>query len=628
MNMNMKNMHMDYESENEYCEDWETMSFDFGLDNHERDEDFDDVIDVESVRKYVQEERVYRTPIRSLVNVIAKYNSTPTKSENKIQNENEETEERENAEIEAVKSILGSSSWGKTQEVVTSDSDSEDEISVAPKIVKLDLEFPSLNQAATMKVQKQNTDISDGWKEVGKKDDRVKAKQILADKKQINKVLTKTKLCDSVQTGKTCRHGKNCRFAHSVDELVVSPCVFGADCKFVTCNNGIYGNSGNKKCAHQHPEEKLEDYYVRTGLKQRAPPTEEEMQQAFEEFLEEEKKPVKKPVVKKQKFVEFKKFENVQNKPKKAALKEKSRKLVSDSLEVQKIKEKNEISNKLRVLNVDIQRKSETIDRFKRMNNITEFYKKQIKKLESDIAASKQEVATLEDRLKNVDSMKKVEVVQPVIEKSEPVVVKEVKKPIVKEPVCIVLVAPVKKIEASPVVKKITPVPAPIVVKPAPAPVVKQVVEVKSEDSEWTEVKIERNNGFDILKDKTKMETFLTKTRMCSFGKDCRRGKNCRFAHSKEELNVSTCAFGNCCKFVNRTSRGFENVSKTKICMHKHPDEHINNFYFRVGIDKVPVRTVVQKPLQIQAKPFPAPVPKPLSKPVLNVNAKSWVSIV
>ena len=87
------NMNIDYESENEYCEDWETMSFDFGLDNHERDEDFDDVIDVESVRKYVQEEHIYRTPTRSLVNAIAKYNNTPTKCENKIQEKIEDKEE-------------------------------------------------------------------------------------------------------------------------------------------------------------------------------------------------------------------------------------------------------------------------------------------------------------------------------------------------------------------------------------------------------------------------------------------------------------------------------------------------------------------------------------------------------
>jgi len=590
---------MNYESKNEYCEDWETAEFDFGLANQEIDEDFNDVINVESVRKYVQEEPIHRTPNRSTINILSKYNNTPTKIENKIQDETAQIEEQK--EIAAVKSILGSSSWGKTQEV-------------RGTLVELNLEFPSLKQASTMKIQMKDTDISEGWKEVCKKDDRG------IDKKQINKVLSKTKLCESVQTGKTCRHGKYCRFAHSLEELLVCPCDFGANCKFVTCNNGVYGNNGDKKCNRLHPDEELGDYYIRTGLKKRGPPTEEEKQQACDEFflqLEKDKLPKETTkTFKKQKFVEFKKFENVQNKPKKDVLKEKPRKLVSEPLEVQKIKETNEISNKLRALNLYIQRKSETIDRFKKMSNTPAFYRKQIKKLELEIASAKEEVATMEERLKNVDSMKKIEVVHPIVEetKSEPVVVKEVKKSIVKEQVSVVLVVPVKKVESTP---------TPIILKHVLIPIVaKQVKDNKFEELE--EVKSERNNGFDILKDKTKMDTFLTKTRMCTFGKDCRRGKNCRFAHSKEELNVSTCAFGNCCKFVNRTSRGFENVSKTKICMHKHPDEHINNFYFRVGIDKVPVRTVVQKPLQIQAKPFPAPV----SKPVMNANAKSWVSIV
>jgi hypothetical protein len=251
------------------------MSFDFGLDD-EKDR-FEEVIDVESVRQYVSSKPIScraPTPI-SLI----RYTEKTPQEDLKSKIEEEEKKQQEIAEIEAVQSHL---TWGKKVENAEdsdsdSDSDSDNEIPVAPKVTKIDLDFPTLGQAATMKVQKQNTDVSDGWLEVGKKDDRNKAKTILADKKEINKLLSKTKLCDSIKTGKTCRHGKNCRFAHSVEELVISPCVFGADCKFVVYNQGVYSNNRDKNCTHQHPEEKLEDYYVRTGLKKRAPPTEEEI---------------------------------------------------------------------------------------------------------------------------------------------------------------------------------------------------------------------------------------------------------------------------------------------------------------------------------------------------------------
>ena len=102
----------------------------------------------------------------------------------------------------------------------------------------------------------------------------------------------------------------------------------------------------------------------------------------------------------------------------------------------------------------------------------------------------------------------------------------------------------------------------------------------------------ERTKGFDILKDKKKIETTLEKTKLCTYGDNCKRGQKCRFAHSKEELIVSNCVFGKSCRFVKQEQNGFSNISKTKICLHKHPEESMNNFYERVGIDKNPVKII------------------------------------
>jgi len=590
--MSHENMIIDYEEQEYYEHEWETMSFDFGLD----EDRINDVIDVEYIREYVNTKPIVnRAPIPIS---LSKY---PEKIllEN-LQTKPEEEKEQKQEEIVENETVQPRLIWGKKIKIdEDSDSDSDSEISRVPTVTKSDLDFPTINQASIMKVQKKNTDFSNGWIEVGKTKEQI----ALSDNKEIKNILKKTKLCESVKTGKQCRHGRNCRYAHSVEELVVCTCVFGTDCKFVVCINGNYRNNGNKNCSHLHTNEKLEDYYVRTGLKKRGPPTEEEMQQACDYFfLQLEKDKLPKEKYKHFPTFQFRKFENVQNKPKKVAIKEQQRKLVTESLETQKIKHKNDISIKLRQAKLEISRKSETIDRFKRMTNTPEFYKKQIKKLESEIATLTNDVTDLEERLKNVDSMKKVEIVQPIIEekKSEPIVVKEVKKPVVKKEVSVVLVFPQKPVENKSV--KIKPVEI-------------KAVEIKPvEDEGWVEVKNVRDRGFDILKDKTIMETVLTCTRMCTFGKDCKRGKNCRFAHNKEQLNVRVCAFGNCCKFVIRNSRGFENVNNDRICMNKHPEEHINNFYFRVGIDKVPVRS------QPQVKPQPILVS---TKPVLNINAKS-----
>jgi hypothetical protein len=88
--------------------------------------------------------------------------------------------------------------------------------------------------------------------------------------------LAKTRMCISVEKGVKCPHGDNCRFAHSLSELKLAPCMYGCDCRFVQSKgDGVFGNKppgaepmrGQKVCKFIHTDETKESYYERTGLK-------------------------------------------------------------------------------------------------------------------------------------------------------------------------------------------------------------------------------------------------------------------------------------------------------------------------------------------------------------------------
>lgn len=102
----------------------------------------------------------------------------------------------------------------------------------------------------------------------------------------------------------------------------------------------------------------------------------------------------------------------------------------------------------------------------------------------------------------------------------------------------------------------------------------------------------QRSIGFDILKNKIKIDKRLLKTKMCSLGDQCTRGNNCRFAHSEDELNISECVFGDQCRFIFKDNSNIINVSKTKICRHKHPGEDKESFYKRIqtSTNNCPIR--------------------------------------
>jgi hypothetical protein len=100
-------------------------------------------------------------------------------------------------------------------------------------------------------------------------DERCKAFEIIADKNEMEKRFTKTRMCDSIINGQKCRHGTRCRFAHNGQELKIRECTFGKKCKFVKCTRGGYINKMgkfNKVCNCIHPDETDVNYNQRNGL--------------------------------------------------------------------------------------------------------------------------------------------------------------------------------------------------------------------------------------------------------------------------------------------------------------------------------------------------------------------------
>jgi hypothetical protein len=81
--------------------------------------------------------------------------------------------------------------------------------------------------------------------------------------------LLRTQMCKSVKSGKTCRHGVDCRYAHNDDQLMIAVCEFGANTQ---CNrverldyDGSYSNvSGYRMCMYKHPRESKEQFFSRT----------------------------------------------------------------------------------------------------------------------------------------------------------------------------------------------------------------------------------------------------------------------------------------------------------------------------------------------------------------------------
>ena len=97
------------------------------------------------------------------------------------------------------------------------------------------------------------------------KDRRTEAFDNLSNKDNLTKSLFKTSLCRSIFKKEPCPHGESCRFAHSIQELRTSSCLFGGDCRFVKFSTQ-WNNIGNKVCTHIHPDEERKDFLQRIGV--------------------------------------------------------------------------------------------------------------------------------------------------------------------------------------------------------------------------------------------------------------------------------------------------------------------------------------------------------------------------
>jgi len=100
---------------------------------------------------------------------------------------------------------------------------------------------------------------------------RCEAFDELGDKNKLEKVLKFTQMCRSVTQKKKCYH-KNCRFAHSIEQLVRRDCRFGMSCNFVKAiGNGNFVNQKfgrtGKTCACYHPQEHERSFCQRMNIK-------------------------------------------------------------------------------------------------------------------------------------------------------------------------------------------------------------------------------------------------------------------------------------------------------------------------------------------------------------------------
>jgi hypothetical protein len=150
-------------------------------------------------------------------------------------------------------------------------------------------EFPSLSEASTEKPRK-----SSGKKNVIKLVVPLKTYKDELDEKyrDLRPALEnlKTRMCNSVDKDYVCPHGDQCRFAHSLDELVIRDCHFN-NCRFVKLKSGKLVNDGSNICRNKHTHETKDDFIKRTGLAhyKTNPPNHEEIDVGDDLVVEEVK---------------------------------------------------------------------------------------------------------------------------------------------------------------------------------------------------------------------------------------------------------------------------------------------------------------------------------------------------
>ena len=121
----------------------------------------------------------------------------------------------------------------------------------------------------------------------------------------------------------------------------------------------------------------------------------------------------------------------------------------------------------------------------------------------------------------------------------------------------------------------------------------------EQDHEELTDENEERKQAFDLLKDVNRLKYSLVKSTFCKSvtaeGFKCKYGKDCKFAHTVDELSPSVCVFKSSCKYIS---------NKTKPCPHIHPNEDKKSFLKRLSI-KTPVSD-----MSIPVLPSPSSIDK------------------
>ncbi len=119
-----------------------------------------------------------------------------------------------------------------------------------------------------------------------------------------------------------------------------------------------------------------------------------------------------------------------------------------------------------------------------------------------------------------------------------------------------------------------------------------------------------RAAAYEQLQDKEAMAKRLTKTRLCwsvQKGVVCPHGDgNCQFAHTKDELRMAPCLFGDRCRFVRWQNNEYVNTPSNCKCHYVHPEENRENYLKRTGLDKIEIKTPAKTtdivPVQVLTK--------------------------
>ena len=168
-------------------------------------------------------------------------------------------------------------SWvSKTNPEPSNPEDSEEEEDAEETLLRLvtqQVSFEKKESKKHAKIEFPFIEEENGWDLVKpappKKRDHVRSQALdtLANQQKLREAKKYTKLCDSVTSGKPCRHGNQCRFAHSIDQLTVSLCFFKENCRHVKKVDGLFTNiDGKPCCSHIHPGETKDHFLKRNGV--------------------------------------------------------------------------------------------------------------------------------------------------------------------------------------------------------------------------------------------------------------------------------------------------------------------------------------------------------------------------